>query len=52
MIVYQLITKYLVEDKILQRSRRKIAMENLVMNSIKNETINQLLKIKRQSPPS
>ncbi|GLJ55690.1 hypothetical protein SUGI_1196270 [Cryptomeria japonica] len=41
-IVYQLITKCSVEEKILQRSRRKLAMENLVMNSVKNETVKEL----------
>lgn len=45
-IVYQLITKCSVEEKILQRSRRKLAMENLVMSSTAKETaedLNELL---------
>eukprot|EP01018_Ginkgo_biloba_P012371 Gb_05671 [translate_table: standard] len=41
-IVYQLITKCSVEEKILQRSRRKLAMENLVMNPVGNETFQEL----------
>ena len=53
MIVYQLITKCSVEEKILEQSRIKLAMDNLVMNFVKNEiVINKLLSIKRQRPLS
>lgn len=44
-IVYQLITKCSVEERILQRSRRKLALENLVMNPCKNETFKELHEI-------
>lgn len=46
MLVYQLITKYSVEEKIIERSRQKLAMENLVMSSSDKETaedVNTLL---------
>lgn len=45
-LVYQLITKCSVEEKILQRSRQKLAMENLVMSSGDKDTaedVNTLL---------
>ncbi|CAM6110091.1 unnamed protein product [Calypogeia fissa] len=45
-LVYQLITKCSVEEKILQRARKKLAMENLVMSRESKETaadINTLL---------
>lgn len=44
-IVYQLITKCSVEERILQRSRRKLALENLVMNPCKNESFKELHEI-------
>jgi len=36
---YQLITECSVEERILQRSRRKMALENLVIESNKNESV-------------
>jgi len=45
-LVYQLITKCSVEEKIIERSRQKLAMENLVMSSTNNDTaadVNTLL---------
>lgn len=44
-IVYQLITKCSVEERILQRSRSKLALENLVMNPCRNETFMELHEI-------
>ena len=46
MLVYQLITKCSVEEKIIERSRQKLAMENLVMSSNPKDTaedVNRLL---------
>lgn len=45
-LVYQLITKFSVEEKIIERSRQKLAMENLVMSSSDKSTaedVNTLL---------
>lgn len=45
-LVYQLITKCSVEEKIIERSRQKLAMENLVMSSSDKDTaedVNTLL---------
>nr|PNR40505.1 hypothetical protein PHYPA_017907 [Physcomitrium patens] len=45
-LVYQLITKCSVEEKITERSRQKLAMENLVMSSSEKDTaedVNTLL---------
>nr|PNR46176.1 hypothetical protein PHYPA_013295 [Physcomitrium patens] len=45
-LVYQLITKCSVEEKIIERSRQKLAMENLVMSSSEKDTaedVNTLL---------
>lgn len=45
-LVYQLITKCSVEEKIIERSRQKLAMENLVMSSSSKDTaedVNTLL---------
>jgi chromodomain-helicase-DNA-binding protein 4 len=41
-LVYQLITKCSVEEKILERSRQKLAMENLVMNNSDKATAHDL----------
>lgn len=37
-LVYQLITKFSVEEKIMERARQKLAMENLVMRTDDKET--------------
>ncbi|KAJ3678064.1 hypothetical protein LUZ60_001867 [Juncus effusus] len=41
-MVYQLITKSTVEEKILQKSKQKLAIENLVMNPSKTPSIDDL----------
>lgn len=41
-VVYQLITKCSVEEKILQKSKQKLAVENLVMNPSKKPSVNDL----------
>ncbi|KAJ7565396.1 hypothetical protein O6H91_02G058800 [Diphasiastrum complanatum] len=41
-LVYQLITKCSVEEKIVQRSKKKLAMENLVMSTSTKENIRDL----------
>uniref|UniRef100_A0A1D1Z0P6 CHD3-type chromatin-remodeling factor PICKLE n=1 Tax=Anthurium amnicola TaxID=1678845 RepID=A0A1D1Z0P6_9ARAE len=41
-VVYQLITKGTIEEKILQKSRRKLAIENLVMNPSRKPSVEDL----------
>jgi len=41
-VVYQLITKCSVEVKILQKSKEKLAIENLVMNPSKKPSVSEL----------
>ncbi|WVZ67934.1 hypothetical protein U9M48_016946, partial [Paspalum notatum var. saurae] len=44
-VVYQLITKCSVEERILQKSKQKLAMENMVMNSSKKPDADELQSI-------
>ncbi|CAO2172280.1 unnamed protein product [Urochloa humidicola] len=44
-VVYQLITKCSVEEKILQKSKQKLAIENMVMNSSKKPDADELQSI-------
>jgi chromodomain-helicase-DNA-binding protein 4 len=41
-VVYQLITKCSVEEKILQKSKQKLAIENILMNSSKKPDADEL----------
>ncbi|KAL6840221.1 hypothetical protein ACP4OV_030031 [Aristida adscensionis] len=41
-VVYQLITKCSVEEKILQKSKQKLAIENMLMNSSKKPNAEEL----------
>ncbi|KAJ4758380.1 chromatin remodeling factor [Rhynchospora pubera] len=41
-VVYQLITKGTVEEKILLKSKQKLALENIVMNPSKKPSVNDL----------
>ncbi|BAS75560.1 Os01g0881000 [Oryza sativa Japonica Group] len=44
-VVYQLITKCSVEEKILQKSKQKLAIENMLMNSSKKPSADELQSI-------
>jgi chromodomain-helicase-DNA-binding protein 4 len=44
-VVYQLITKCSVEEKILQKSKQKLAIENILMNSSKKPDADELQSI-------
>ncbi|KAM0843843.1 hypothetical protein ACQ4PT_057446 [Festuca glaucescens] len=44
-VVYQLITKCSVEEKILQKSKQKLAIENMLMNSSKKPSAEELKSI-------
>lgn len=44
-VVYQLITKCTVEEKILQKSKQKLAIENMLMNSSKKPNADELQSI-------
>ncbi|RLN05035.1 hypothetical protein C2845_PM13G15190 [Panicum miliaceum] len=44
-VVYQLITKCSVEEKILQKSKQKLAIENMLMNSSKKLNADELQSI-------
>uniref|UniRef100_K3XRZ6 CHD3-type chromatin-remodeling factor PICKLE n=1 Tax=Setaria italica TaxID=4555 RepID=K3XRZ6_SETIT len=44
-VVYQLITKCSVEEKILQKSKQKLAIENMIMNSSKKLDADELQSI-------
>jgi len=44
-VVYQLITKCSVEEKILQKSKQKLAIENMLMNSSKKPNADELQSI-------
>lgn len=44
-VVYQLITKCSVEEKILQKSKQKLAIENMLMNTSKKPTADELQSI-------
>ncbi|MQM20552.1 hypothetical protein Taro_053573 [Colocasia esculenta] len=44
-VVYQLITKCTVEEKILQKSKRKLAIEHLVMNPYRQPNVKDLHSI-------
>jgi chromodomain-helicase-DNA-binding protein 4 len=44
-VVYQLITKCSVEEKILQKSKQKLAIENMFMNSSKKPSADELQSI-------
>ncbi|KAK1668651.1 hypothetical protein QYE76_056810 [Lolium multiflorum] len=44
-VVYQLITKCSVEEKILQKSKQKLAIENMLMNSSKKPSAEELKSV-------
>ena len=44
-VVYQLITKCSIEEKILQKSKQKLAIENMLMNSSKKPNADELQSI-------
>uniref|UniRef100_A0ACD5WIF7 Uncharacterized protein n=1 Tax=Avena sativa TaxID=4498 RepID=A0ACD5WIF7_AVESA len=44
-VVYQLITKCSVEEKILEKSKQKLAIENMLMNSSKKPSADELQSI-------
>ncbi|KAM0925849.1 hypothetical protein ACQ4PT_003771 [Festuca glaucescens] len=44
-VVYQLITKCSVEEKILQKSKQKLAIENMLMNSTKKPSAEELKSV-------
>ncbi|XP_058089747.1 CHD3-type chromatin-remodeling factor PICKLE-like [Magnolia sinica] len=44
-VVYQLITKCSVEEKILQKSKKKLAVENMVMNPTKKLKVDELQSV-------
>ena len=44
-VVYQLITKSSVEEKILQKSKQKLAIENMLMNASKKPSADELQSI-------
>uniref|UniRef100_A0A0D3EX12 CHD3-type chromatin-remodeling factor PICKLE n=1 Tax=Oryza barthii TaxID=65489 RepID=A0A0D3EX12_9ORYZ len=44
-VVYQLITKCSVEERILQKSKQKLAIENMLMNSSKKPSADELQSI-------
>uniref|UniRef100_J3L6F8 Helicase ATP-binding domain-containing protein n=1 Tax=Oryza brachyantha TaxID=4533 RepID=J3L6F8_ORYBR len=44
-VVYQLITKCTVEEKILQKSKQKLAIENMLMNSSQKPSADELQSI-------
>jgi chromodomain-helicase-DNA-binding protein 4 len=44
-VVYQLITKCSVEEKILEKSKQKLAIENMLMNSSKKPSADELKSV-------